>query len=423
MATLSKKVDALVVGAGPVGLFAALKLARAGLEVEIIDRAWRSSAQSYACGLHSETVDLLASAGLEEAVLESGLRVETVGFYEGPERRGELRLTDSGTRYPFLLVVPQDRVEELLEEALRREGIRVHWGHRLDRLRTGTDSVTATVEKLALTSVGYPYARSEEMVQSSREVQAGFVVGADGAHSHVREILGIPVERVGGPWNYEVVEFDGTGPSVREVRICLGSGMTDVFWPQQGSTCRWSLELPVTGDTVLEYPEKERRSIVVLDDEPDAQARDVLLAQLRSRAPWFESGIREIDWRATVSFQPQMAGVFGRDRCWLAGDAGHQTSPVGMQSMNVGLREAADLAERMASILRQGGNDKLLEAYDASRRNEWRTLLGGGTVVSANPNASAWAKDQRKRVLPWIPGSGAALEAYLGQLGLVLAPA
>jgi 2-polyprenyl-6-methoxyphenol hydroxylase-like FAD-dependent oxidoreductase len=87
-------------------------------------------------------------------------------------------------RRSLILVLPH-RLEELLELALRDRGVRIRWGHRLDDLRQDGNAVTSSVEKLALTSVGYPYARSEEMVQSEVEVRARFVVGADGAASHV----------------------------------------------------------------------------------------------------------------------------------------------------------------------------------------------------------------------------------------------
>jgi 2-polyprenyl-6-methoxyphenol hydroxylase-like FAD-dependent oxidoreductase len=423
MATLSKKVDALVVGAGPVGLLAALGLARSGLSVEIVDRAWRSTAQSYACGLHAGSVDLLASAGLEEPLLEAGVRIDTLGFYEGRERKAEVKLGNAGGRHPFVLVVPQDRLEELLEDALRELGVRVRWGHRLDRVHMETDFVTATIEKLALTSVGYPFARSEEMVQSSVDVEASYLVGADGSDSHVRQLLDIRVERLGSPWNYEVIEFDCLSPTIREVRINLNPGTADVYWPQQGSVCRWSLQIPGEESAEEDHPLKERRSIVLLDDEPDATAREQLATLLKTRAPWFDSGIREIDWRSSALFAPLVAAQFGRGRCWLAGDAGHQANPVGMQSMNVGLREALDLTTRIAGIVRQGTSPKTLEEYDASRRSEWRRLLGGGSSVVTLPTAGIWAKAQRQRLLAWMPGSGAELGAYLNQLGLALSEA
>ena len=423
MTTLSKSVDALVVGAGPVGLITALGLARAGLSVEIIDCAWRSAAQSYACGLHASTLNLLASVGMDQSIGEASSVVENVAFYEGADRRAELHLRDPGATQPYLSVIPQDHLEELLENGLRELGIRVHWGCRLADLQIGTDSVSATIEKLVLTSVGYPFARSEEMVQSDARMEARYVVGADGSSSHVRQVLGIESQLCGSPWTYEIIEFDSLTPPVREVRITVGPGTADVFWPQHGTTCRWSLEIPGAHDTDPDHPIKERRSIVLLDDEPDARARASLTDRLRLRAPWFDAGIREIDWTTQVTFTPMVAKEFGRDRCWLAGDAGHQTSPIGMQSMNVGLREGLDLAARIASVLRDGKSSSTFDEYNRERQLEWSTLLGRGDKISSLPGSNAWVRNHRKRFLNWLPGSGSDLTAYLNQLGLALTTA
>jgi len=418
MTTLSKKVDALVVGAGPVGLITALGLARAGLSVEIIDCAWRSAAQSYACGLHAGTLDLLASVGLDDSIREAASQVESIAFYEGADRRAELPLNRMEVTHPYLSVIPQDQFEELLENGLRDMGVRVRWGCRLADLRMGPDSVAATIEKLALTSVGYPFARSEEMVQSDTCVEARYVVGADGSSSHVRQVLGIESQPCGTPGTYEIIEFDSLTPPVREVRITVGHGTTDVFWPQHGSTCRWSLEVPGAHDPDPDHPIKERRSIVLLDDEPDARARANLTDRLRLRAPWFDAGIREIDWTTQVTFTPMLAKEFGRDRCWLAGDAAHQTSPIGMQSMNVGLREGLDLALRIAGVLRDGKNSSTFDEYNQQRQKEWNALLGRGDAISTLPGANPWVRNHRKRFVSWLPGSGSDLTVYLKHLGL-----
>ncbi|HNC97809.1 MAG TPA: FAD-dependent monooxygenase, partial [Myxococcota bacterium] len=98
MSSLANKVDVLVVGAGPTGLMSALALVRAGVEVEIIDRAWRSTSQSYACGLHGASLDLLASFGLADKAKEAGLAVDVLGVYEGTRRQAELRFDTPGGR-------------------------------------------------------------------------------------------------------------------------------------------------------------------------------------------------------------------------------------------------------------------------------------------------------------------------------------
>ncbi len=415
MSSLSNTSEVLVVGAGPCGLLTALELARAGVEVEVIDHAQRSAAQSYACGLHPSTVALLSRYGLERSALDRGIRVESIGFYEGGERQAELRLNLLQSAFPYLLVLPQDHLEELLEQELRNRGVRIRWGHRLDRLRQDANSVTAIVEKLGITSVGYPYARSEQAVEKEIEVQARYLVGADGSRSHVRSTLGIETEQVRPAIAFEVYEFTPVAEPGREARVALSPGATDVFWPQPGSLCRWSLQVDAAD---MEHPPKERAAFVLFDEEKDLEIRQNVENRIRVRAPWFESGIKEIDWTTVVRFESMMCRTFGVGRCWLAGDAGHQTSPVGMQSMNVGLREAADLGGRLARILRQSSSPVLLADYDKERRAEWQDLLGVTGRLKAANGADPWVKLNQDRLLPLIPASGADLHELAGQLGL-----
>jgi len=89
-----KNLEVLVVGAGPVGLAAALARKRRGLDVQIIDRDWRTGAHSYALALHPNPLRLLEEAGLLERALERAYRVETVGLYDGAGRRAEMRLSE-----------------------------------------------------------------------------------------------------------------------------------------------------------------------------------------------------------------------------------------------------------------------------------------------------------------------------------------
>ncbi len=399
-----------MVGAGPTGLLTALALARAGVQVEIIDRAWRSAGQSYACGLHASTLGLLSRLGFGQALIDAGLSVDTMAFYEGSERRAEILMNKVDSDFPFLLVLPQDQLEERFEEELRGRGVRVQWGHRLDDLRQDENGVTAVVEKLGVTSIGYPVARSEESVEETIEVQARFLVGADGASSIVRRLLGIQSDHFGPPAAFEMFEFSPDRELPQEVRVALGPTFTDVLWPQPGALCRWSLQLPAPTESPAEsLPE----TLVVLDEDSDREARRRVESRIRAHAPWFEAGIQQIDWTANVTFQPMLARSFGRQHCWLVGDAGHQTSPVGMQSMNIGLREADDLANRLERILKHSASLDLLTEYDQTRRAEWLELLRGAKAAHGS-----WTNAYRERLLACLPGSGPELRTLAAEIGL-----
>ena len=81
--------EVMVVGAGPVGLFATLELAQAGIDVQVVDRDWRTGAHSYALALHARSLELLDEVGLLADVSQRAYRVDKIGFYEGPDRRAE----------------------------------------------------------------------------------------------------------------------------------------------------------------------------------------------------------------------------------------------------------------------------------------------------------------------------------------------
>ena len=87
-----------------------------------------------------------------------------------------------------------------------------------------------------------------------------------------------------------------------------------------------------------------------------------------------------------------MASKFGQGRCWLAGDSAHQTSPAGMQSMNRGLLEGADLADRIKSILRREAGMEALQIYDRVHGEEWKRLLGLDDLTERSHTFSSWAR-------------------------------
>ena len=121
-----------------------------------------------------------------------------------------------------------------------------------------------------------------------------------------------------------------------------------------------------------------------------------------------------------MTFARQLAPAFGRGRVWLTGDAAHQTSPLGMQSMNIGLRESVDLARRMVALLGNQATSETLAEYDQERRNEWGRLLGVGTGIKARPGASEWVRTRRQQLLATLPASGPDLTALAGKIGLEL---
>jgi len=412
-----ERTEVLVVGAGPVGLLTAILLAEAGIEVRIIDREDRTTARSYACALHPRTLRLLEQIGLAAPIIERGRRLDKIAFYDGATRQAEVKLSGLGGAFPFMVILPQNVFEDVLEQRLRKSGAAVTWNHRFNDLQNEADGVVATVEELGATSTGYIVPHWETIVKSSFPIRAQFLIGADGYGSLVRRRLGIECTRVAGPEFFAAYEFEPGEQLEDEVRVVLDQSTTNVLWPLLGNRGRWTFQL-LKSDMAREFPEKERRGGRFAEKSVDERIRQYVEKVAKQRAPWFSAGVKEITWCTEVVFEQRIAKQFGRDRCWLAGDAAHQTGPVGVQSMNVGMAEAASLSGNLRRILRDKAPVSLLQTSDNEWQTEWRRLLGMTGGLKARNEASPWVKERRGRILSCLPASHEDLEPLAGQLRL-----
>jgi 2-polyprenyl-6-methoxyphenol hydroxylase-like FAD-dependent oxidoreductase len=397
---LKHEAAVLVVGAGPVGLFTALSLAARGVGVEVVDREWRGSVHSYALALHPRSLQLLDECGAAGELIRQGHRIDRMAFYVEGVRAGALDFATLGEPYPFLLVVPQNVVEQVLGQQLRRHRVRVHWNHEAQTIGEDDRGVAVQVAQLEKASLGYPIARTEWTVKHVRTVRADFLVGADGYHSVVRKAIGAGFEHQADGEAFSVFEFPSRVDYPHEGRVVFHGGTTNVLWPLDAGRARWSFEVD---RNALPPPEPESLRTLV-----------------RERAAWFDADVEDVDWATAVLFERRLVDRFGRGRIWLAGDAAHITGPVGAQSMNVGLREAHELAERISALLKAGGKPEVLQGYDSERRQEWRRLLGTEGRLEPMAGAPAWAVAHAGKLLPCVPGSGESLARLLGQIGLRL---
>lgn len=410
------KPEVLVAGAGPVGLTTALALARNGVAVRVVDAAWRPAAQSYSLALHPASLTLLDGLGLAGRVLDEAVHVRRIGFFDRGGRRVALPLHGLNEDYSFVAVLPQARLERLLEEALREEGVEVQWSHRAAGFEQTGEAVRVRVDRMVKESVGYSVAHTEWVVAGTKHLDVPFVIGADGHRSLVRRALGIEFPEVGAPQHFAVFEFKTDADLGGEFSVVFNEHDLDVLWPLPGGWCRWSFELLAT-EIPAEERDKSRLAITVGADRFPVLEPDRLRELLAARAPWFEGSIDEIRWRVAVRFERRLASAFGRGRVWLAGDAAHLHHPAGAQSMNVGLREGHELAGVLAEVLRRSGPLEALERFGQRRALEWRRLfeLDGGLAPSAG--ADPWLGGHAARLLSALPASGPDLDALLGRLG------
>ena len=406
--------EVLVVGAGPVGLVAALFLQQHGVRVEIIDMHQRTTQHSYALAIHPRTLRMLDEAGLSDELIAAGRKLTKVAYYEGRERRAEIDYSALGSKHPYLLVIRQSLLERTVEEALRRKKLKVLWGHRLQALTEGGGTLRAEVVKLDQVATGYPVARTEWLIVNSQTIQPAYVIGADGYDSAVRRMAGFDMDEHGAGQVFSVYEIEAAGELPAEVRVIVDPDLTSVYWPLEEGRCRWGFQ--------------------IRDASEHTASMERLEHLIAKRAPWFTARPGQIYWSTLGLFERRLTRSFGKGGLWLAGDAAHQAAPVGVHSMNSGLVEARELATRMSRILREDGPSSLLDEFATTTHDTWRRLLTADSVRALPETAGApaarllggvgdsWVRQIGARILPCIPASGDDLEPLLRQIGLTVSP-
>ncbi|MEU8399579.1 FAD-dependent monooxygenase [Nonomuraea sp. NPDC048892] len=338
----------LIVGAGPVGLAAALLARARGMPVHVLEQLPSTEPKpgSRAIFLHRQTIRTLATASpyLAGRVVEEGLVWAGRATYWAGRQVHHRRHAPVPAELAPYVSLPQPRVEALLRETALRAGVTFSWCARADEvtLLDGSVLVRAT---------------------DGRQWRSAFVVAADGAGSTVRRRLGIPMNGVPtngirrGGFRRTGVRRDGVrGDGVREGGDARGDAFVVV--DVAGDPDR-----PLPAERVFHYrhPRAEGRNVLVVpfaggyrvdlqcraDDDPAALAADPS-AWLRPLLPPGHAG--EITWSSHYVFRQAVAETFTSGRVLLAGEAAHLFAPFGARGLNSGIADAAAAVEAIASI-------------------------------------------------------------------------
>ncbi len=380
----------LVVGAGPAGLLAALRLTQLGVRVRLVEQQSEPRAHSFPVLLHARSLELLVQAGVSAALFWRGRPVTRLAVYTDHERRAVLDFPELPGLGAGLLTLPQDILRQALNNALEQAGVRVEWNTRLVTLQQDESSVWGCLsnEGSISTSAGG---------QELSTFRADFVIGADGYDSTVRDALGLMLVDDGSLLSFAF--FDATTHrSGTEAQLALTRDYGNSAYPLQGGLTRFSFQL---GNS--------------LHAQPDAAAlRDLLHA----RMPWYASEVLSCEWAGIAEFRRALVDHFGVGRVWLAGEAAHLTGPLGVQSLNVGLDEADELALLIGATLERGASPAFGAQYDARRRRQWRQLLAFDEQPRITPRSPRWVQHYLPQLESALPASERNLDDLFTQLRL-----
>ena len=327
----------IIVGAGPVGLTAALALHRRGIPTTLLAAEPELVMELRGSTFHPPTLDLLDEFDLVPRMIEVGLKAPTWQFRDretGPVATFDLALLASDTNHPYRVQCEQWKLMRFLEEKLRKEGVELRFGHEVTAVRQEDDGVTVT----ATTSSG------------PVEIKGRYVMAADGARSAVRRSLG--------------VEFEGFTYAelflIASTDFPFENTLTDIAYVNYiADPLEWLVLLRVPGlwRVLVPAPENSDRDKLLSDDN--------LQAMLQRVVPRSEP--YKIAHRSIYHVHQRVAKSFRHGRVLLAGDAAHVNNPLGGMGMNGGIQDAFNLADKLKAIW-AGADDRLLDRYDRQRR-------------------------------------------------------
>jgi len=333
--------DVLVVGGGPTGLMMAAQLVRYGIGIRIVDDRADRVNESRAFGLQARSLEIFDQLGLGEEFALRARRADPIHAYVRGRRIAELRFDPlvGITRYPGIYLLPQNETEQILLDDLSARGIAVERPLRLVSFVQDPDGVTAELEHIE--------SRARETVRCR------YLVGCDGAHSRVREILEIPFEGATYPAEFILADVDLS----RDVPLAL--------YLTRRAIC---LVASLGARTRVMGVDVDHRSRTA--DAP-VTIGDINALTRAARAP---IQIENALWTSRFRLHHRSTRRYRVGRAFLAGDACHIHTPLGAQGMNTGFQDATNLAWKLAFVLR-GASADLLDTYEIERQRVGEVLV------------------------------------------------
>jgi 3-(3-hydroxy-phenyl)propionate hydroxylase len=335
-ARLPARHPVIVIGAGPVGLTVSLDLAQRGVPVVLLDDADRIGEGSRGICWAKRTLEIWDRLGVAAPMVAKGVtwKLGKVFLGDDPVYSFDL-LPEDGHKMPAFINLQQYFVEHVLVERVADVGaIDLRWKNKVVGLDRRNDGVRLTVET----------------PEGAYDLDADWVIAADGARSAVRDMLGLGFSGVTFEEKFLIADVKMAADFPTERRFWFDppfhSGQSALMHRQPDNVWRIDLQLGPDADV-----EEEQRSERVVPR---------LKKMLGERS-------FELEWVSIYRFNCRRLEHFTHGRVLFVGDSAHQVSPFGARGANSGVQDAENLAWKLAAVLVGAADTALLESYDRER--------------------------------------------------------
>jgi len=368
--------NVVVTGGGPVGLVTALGLAQQGVKVTLIEKEQRVGVSPRAIAYLYPVLSGFEKLGILDEIESTGHHVDAITFIDFDTKEVIAQDTtplQGHHPHPYNLTLGQHRISEIVLRRIQdHPNVTVLFGTQLTAFEQTSDGVVLEL--------------SDDF--GSRTLETGWLVGADGASSFVRQHLGLSYEGI--TWPDRLISTN-----IRYDFRAAGYGEANfVVHPQYGAVIAriegdlWRCTYREEGD--LDDEGITSRMKVWMDAALPGESKDFELVQF-----------------APYRIHQRSANRFRVGRVLLAGDSAHITNPIGGLGLTTGFLDAFVLYEALAAVINGDESASILDAYDEERRSAFLDII--------SPRAS------ENKVLLYNMTDRAALEGALTQIRAVAA--
>jgi len=331
-----------IVGAGPVGLVLALRLAMLGLPSLVLEAEADISEELRASTFHPPTLDMLDELGVAQALIAQGLVTPTWQIRrheDGARAVFDLGVLKDDTAHPYRLQVEQWKLSRLLLAKLRADhadSVELRFNTRIEQVAQDADGVT-------LSGAGF------------NPIRVPYAVGCDGARSEVRRAMGI--------------DFPGDTYPETTILATTPFDFAAVFEGLSNVNYIWTQHPAFAGTfSLLRVPGKWRASLYPAPGETIEAALKPEAIERKLQAIHPKGSAYDVPDLRPYRIHQRIVETYRIGRLMLAGDAAHLNSPSGGMGMNGGIHDAMELAATLTAVWKNEAPDSLLDRYTRRRR-------------------------------------------------------